>query len=246
LHENHLNIAGQREVASLGMSLETVVSEDASQVGMVGEEDAVHVPNLSLVPVGSLVDLVARVNRRQLVGVGLDADSRVVAQRKEIVDDLEAVGTRWDVHAGDVDEILELRLVMILEELQHGKDAFGGDEDLQLVAGSQLNLLDVARQVLGDVFAEVCEICTLNGVELADSRWNRNKLLLPSIDHDINSRLVSSTGADSLLKRRAVDKIPEKTKPKQNSIFAIFTIFPRSTAVLYQSTAQPAREASQD
>ena len=61
---------------------------------MVGEEDAVHVPDLTLVPVGRLVDIEARVDRRQLVCVRLDADSRVEAQREQIVDQLRPEETK--------------------------------------------------------------------------------------------------------------------------------------------------------
>lgn len=151
------------------MTLESVISKNASQVRMVSEEHAVHVPDLTLVPVGGFVDIVARVNRRQLVGVGLDADSGVVAERQQIVDDLEAVRSRWHVHSGDVDEIFELRLVMVLEELQNGQHTFRGDEDLQLVAGSQLHLLHIFWETLGDVLAEVSQVASLHLVALADS-----------------------------------------------------------------------------
>ena len=48
----HLDIAGQREVLAQRMPLEAVVGEDAAQVRMVGEEDAVQVPGLALEPAG--------------------------------------------------------------------------------------------------------------------------------------------------------------------------------------------------
>ena len=47
----HLDITRQGEIFPEGMSLEAVVSEDAPQVGMVGEEDSVEIPNFPLVPV---------------------------------------------------------------------------------------------------------------------------------------------------------------------------------------------------
>ena len=43
-------VSGQWEVFPKGVSLEAVVGEDAAEVGMVGEEDAVHVPHFPLVP----------------------------------------------------------------------------------------------------------------------------------------------------------------------------------------------------
>ena len=42
----HLNISRQGEVLSEGVTLETVVRQNTSQVGMVGEEHAIHVPDL--------------------------------------------------------------------------------------------------------------------------------------------------------------------------------------------------------
>jgi len=90
----HLDESGQREVLAEGVAFESVVGEDAPEVGVVGEEDAVHVPDLTLVPVGRLVDIEARVDRRQLVCVRLDADSRVEAQREQIVDQLRPEETK--------------------------------------------------------------------------------------------------------------------------------------------------------
>lgn len=97
--KSHLNISRKWEVSALWMSFEAVIGENAAQVGVVGEEHTIHVPNLALVPVGGFVDLVARVNRRQLVGVSFDADSRVVAEREKVVNDFEAVWTRWHIHS---------------------------------------------------------------------------------------------------------------------------------------------------
>ena len=47
----HLHVAGQGEVLPEWVPLESVVCEDSAQVGVVGEEDAVHVPDLPLIPV---------------------------------------------------------------------------------------------------------------------------------------------------------------------------------------------------
>lgn len=58
----YLNISRKWEVSALWMALETVISKNTAQVGMVGEEHAIHVPNLALIPVGGFVNFVARVN----------------------------------------------------------------------------------------------------------------------------------------------------------------------------------------
>ena len=49
----HLDIAGQREILAQRMALEAVIGQDAAQIRMVGEEDAVQVPGLALEPVGA-------------------------------------------------------------------------------------------------------------------------------------------------------------------------------------------------
>lgn len=56
---NYLNIASEWEIASLGMSFETIVSQNASQVWMIGKEDAVHVPDFTLVPISGFKDFIA-------------------------------------------------------------------------------------------------------------------------------------------------------------------------------------------
>jgi hypothetical protein len=61
---------------------------------VVREEDTEHVPNLALVPVGTLEDLNGRRNGGDLVGIRLDADTRLVRYREEVVDDLGLVLTR--------------------------------------------------------------------------------------------------------------------------------------------------------
>lgn len=59
-----------------------------SQVRVSGEEDTVHVPDLTLVPVGTVEEGHGRRNGGGLVGVGLDADALLVGDGQEVVDDL--------------------------------------------------------------------------------------------------------------------------------------------------------------
>ena len=46
----YLVISREREIFPQRVSLEAVVGEDPPEVGMVGEKDAVHVPDLTLIP----------------------------------------------------------------------------------------------------------------------------------------------------------------------------------------------------
>ena len=47
-----LDIAGQREVLAQRIALEAIIGEDAAQVGVAGEEHAVHVEHFALEPAG--------------------------------------------------------------------------------------------------------------------------------------------------------------------------------------------------
>merc|ERR1711953_854266 len=73
-----LVVSGEWEVFPQGVSLEPIVCQDPSQVGVVGEKDAVHVPDLPLVPVGGGKERRQRVHRCQLVSVSLDTNAGVV------------------------------------------------------------------------------------------------------------------------------------------------------------------------
>lgn len=81
----HFHIATEREVFAERMSFESVIGEDPSQVGMVGEENAIHVPYLPLIPVGRFEHIVARFDRRELICVCLDAYPRIVSETVKII-----------------------------------------------------------------------------------------------------------------------------------------------------------------
>ena len=51
-------------------------------------------------------------NGRDLVGVRLDADARVVLDGEEVVDDLEALAPGREVDAADVDDLLDRKSVV--------------------------------------------------------------------------------------------------------------------------------------
>ena len=56
LVESELGVAGQREVLPQRVSVEAVVGHDAPQIGVTDEEDTEHVVDLTLVPVGTVVE----------------------------------------------------------------------------------------------------------------------------------------------------------------------------------------------
>ena len=162
----HLDEAGEWEILAERMAGEAVVGEDATQVRVVGEEHAVHVPDLALEPVGALEQAAYGVDGRQLVRVGLDAHTLVVAHRQQVVDDLEAEDARRHVHGGHVDERVKLRAMVALEEAQHGHHAVRMDEQLELVAAVYLRTLHKLGQALRNVFADLDQLALLRLVGL--------------------------------------------------------------------------------
>lgn len=126
-----LSVAGQGEVLPQRVSVETVVGHDAPQIGVVREEHTEEVVYLTLVPVGTVVEGCDGWHGGGLVGVGLDANARVVANGEQVVDDLEALVAGGVVDGGDVADLGELGGGVVFEEREDGDNAVGGDEDLR-------------------------------------------------------------------------------------------------------------------
>jgi hypothetical protein len=83
---------------------------------------------------------------------------------------LEPILSGGHVHASNVDEAGELRVVVALEEGEDGADALGGDEQLELVPGRDLHLLDVLGEAGGGVLTKLGQVLALLEVELAHGR----------------------------------------------------------------------------
>lgn len=75
---------------------------------MTSKEDTVKVVHLSLVPVGAVKKSSDTGNRRGLVGVCLDTDSGVVADRKKVVDNFETVLARGVIGSSNCADLGEL------------------------------------------------------------------------------------------------------------------------------------------
>lgn len=127
---SELGVSGQGEVLPQWVSIETVVGHDAPQVGVANEEDTEHVVDLTLVPVGSVVETCDGRYGRCLVGVGLHANARVVADGEQVVDNLEALVASGVVDGSDVADLGVLGGSVVFEEGEDGEDAIGGDVDL--------------------------------------------------------------------------------------------------------------------
>lgn len=71
------------------MSFKAIIGENAPQVGMVGKENSIHVPDFPLVPICSLENFVGRINWCQFICIGFDSDARIVTKREEVVNNLK-------------------------------------------------------------------------------------------------------------------------------------------------------------
>jgi hypothetical protein len=128
-----LSVTSKREVLAERVAVETVVGHDATKIGVSNEEDTEQVVDLTLVPVGTIVEPAKRRNGSGLVGVGLDADTGVVTDGEHVVDNLEALVAGRVVDSGDVADLGEFGGSVVLEEVEDGEDGGGGDVNDELI-----------------------------------------------------------------------------------------------------------------
>eukprot|EP00053_Salpingoeca_punica_P019499 m.197665 g.197665 ORF g.197665 m.197665 type:complete len:331 (+) comp17668_c0_seq2:146-1138(+) len=153
----HLRVAPQREVLAERMAFKAVVCEHASQVGVVAEVHAKEVPHLALRPVGAVEDRGDRVDRRQLVRVGLHHHASVVCVREQAVDNLEAVLAGRHVDSGQLNELAELRCGVVAQEREDLHNRGWCDEQLEIALAGDAGLLDVFGQSLREVLCKGIE-----------------------------------------------------------------------------------------
>lgn len=147
-----LGVSSQGEVLAQWVAVKAVVGHDASQIGVVGEEDTEHVIDLTLVPQSALEQTSYAGHRGGLVGVGLDTDAGVVANTEQVVNDLETLVPCGEVNTGDIGDLGEFGRSMVLEEAHHGNDTGGGSVDGELVLPHG-ELLDVFGKAGHDVLS---------------------------------------------------------------------------------------------
>ncbi len=80
MKKTYLGVTGEREVLSLRVTLEAVVSKKATEIRMVSKEDTIHIPNLAFVPIGSLVKVTQGTDGGELISVCSDASPGVVTK----------------------------------------------------------------------------------------------------------------------------------------------------------------------
>jgi hypothetical protein len=96
---------------------------------MAREENAKHVPNLPLKPVGRTEHLGDGWHRCQLVHTDLNANPVVPPWAEQVIDDLEALLALREVHGCDVNQRLKLDVYVIPEEVTQGNEVLRGGID---------------------------------------------------------------------------------------------------------------------
>ncbi len=147
----HLDVARQREILAEGMADEAVVGQDAAQVVMAIEHDAIEVEGLALVPVGGVPDAGHRRHHGEVV-VGaehLHAHALVEADGQQVRHHGVARAFRAHVAIGgvvdaaEVHELLEPAAGRIAQQLHRGQVVGGRDGHREFVERDH----DVARLV---------------------------------------------------------------------------------------------------
>jgi len=127
---------------------------------VTSKEDTVKVVHLSLVPVGTVKQSGDTGDGRSLIGVGLDADSGVVADREKVVDNFESVFARGVIGSSNCADLGELSSSVVLEEAEDRVDTRGRDVDGEFVLpdGELLDVLGKAAHQPGTITVHVVRL----------------------------------------------------------------------------------------
>lgn len=147
-----LRVSRQRKVLAQRVAVEAIIGQNTPQIRVVDKEDAEQIVHFALVPVGAIVQARDRGHRSSLVGVRLDADARVVADREHVVNNLEALVASGVVDGGDVGNAGELGGRMVLKKAEGGYDAGGRNIDGEFVLPHR-ELLNILGQTRHEVLA---------------------------------------------------------------------------------------------
>lgn len=147
-----LSVTGQGEVLAQWVTVEAIVGHDTAEIRVAGEEDTEHVVDFTLVPEGPLKQASHTRHGGGLVGVGLDANTGVVANTEKVVDHLEALVAGGEVDSSDVGDLSELGRGVVLQEAHDGNDTGGSSVEGEFVLPHG-ELLDVFRKTGHDVLS---------------------------------------------------------------------------------------------
>jgi hypothetical protein len=104
---SELGVTGQREILSQWVPIKAIIRHDTTQVWVSNEEDSKEIVNLSLVPVGAIIQAGNARDRRSLIGICLDPDAGVVAYAQKVIDHFESLVPGREVHGRDVRYLCE-------------------------------------------------------------------------------------------------------------------------------------------
>eukprot|EP01092_Planopodium_desertum_P014856 TRINITY_DN7617_c0_g1_i1.p2 TRINITY_DN7617_c0_g1~~TRINITY_DN7617_c0_g1_i1.p2 ORF type:complete len:329 (-),score=116.84 TRINITY_DN7617_c0_g1_i1:34-1020(-) len=165
----HLDVTREREVLAERVPDEAVVGEDAAQVGVAFEDDAVEIEGLALVPVGTVPEVVHRGQHGEIV-VGaehahahalVEADGEQVRDGREALAFPAAIAIGGIVHATQVDELLEARLRSVAQGLH----------DVQVDASAYLDVMQTLRDAPQASFEQLIDLCGMDYSAYGDGRW---------------------------------------------------------------------------
>ena len=88
----HLDVADQRKILAERMADEAVVRQQAAQIRMAAEQDAVEIERLALEPIGGAPNVVDGIDDRPLVARAerLQTQPVIVRDRQQVIDDRES------------------------------------------------------------------------------------------------------------------------------------------------------------
>jgi len=95
------------------VTFKAIVGEDAAEIWVAGEKDAVHIPSLALEPVSPEEQRGHRGNWGHLVAICFHPDPGIVSVAEEVVNNLKAEGLRGIINSANIQHLLELRLRVI-------------------------------------------------------------------------------------------------------------------------------------
>lgn len=115
------------------MTLEAIVCQYTTQVGVTSKEDTKHIPRLPFIPVCSTEDRNTAGYWVRFASIGLDANPPRMLDAQQVVNHLEAFLSFWEINGGDVHDTFELTLRVISKKSQDGDDARRGDVQSEFI-----------------------------------------------------------------------------------------------------------------
>lgn len=128
-----LCVTSKGKVFAQWMAIETVVSHDATQIRVANKEDTEEIVDLTLIPVGAIVEVRNGGDRCRFIGICFNAQASIVPHREQVVDDFKALIARWIINGSDVGHLGKLGGGVVLQESKYWRHGGGGDVNCELI-----------------------------------------------------------------------------------------------------------------